>query len=372
MSRPAVSRATAAWSSAIKRGVRAVARALKAPPAVKRAKPLKQAKASPAKRLAPIKRVPAAKRATATRRVSAVSSVDWLPGVAMVAAGACRYWLYRPPGLRTGERLPLVVMLHGCAQDAAGFAASTRMNALARRERFLVLYPEQSRMDHPQACWNWYETRLGHAQREVARIMAAVGQVGLRQPVDVTRVALVGLSAGASMAALLATRHPSHFQALVMHSGIAPGVADSTATALAAMLGQRLPAARTPGQPAEHWPPLMVIQGDNDPVVSPRNGQATAQAWADGLGAHPSVARTVQRGQRYPMTVTDFKRGGRTVVSLVAVARLGHAWSGGVASQPFSDAKGPDATGMAWTFVSRQFRHVGPANRPTDQVKPGQ
>jgi poly(3-hydroxybutyrate) depolymerase len=53
--------------------------------------------------------------------------------------------------------------------------------------------------------------------------------------------------------------------------------------------------------------------------------------------------------------VTDFKLGGNTLATLVLVKGLGHAWSGGAASQPFSDARGPDASGMAWTFAARQF-----------------
>ena len=129
---------------------------------------------------------------------------------------------------------------------------------------------------------------------------------------------------------------------------------------------QRLPQPRQPGQVAEQWPPLMVIQGESDPIVSPRNGAAAAQFWADGVGAGSGVQRSVQRGQRYPMTVTDFKQRGRTVVTLVSIARLGHAWSGGAASQSYSDPKGPDATRMAWAFVSRQFRQLAqadPSNR---------
>jgi poly(3-hydroxybutyrate) depolymerase len=66
-----------------------------------------------------------------------------------------RYNLCRPPGVKFGERLPLMVMLHGCGQDAQGFAASTRMNLLAVRRRFLVLYPEQDRLSNGQRCWNW-------------------------------------------------------------------------------------------------------------------------------------------------------------------------------------------------------------------------
>ena len=54
----------------------------------------------------------------------------------------------KTPGLalRAGEKLPLLVMLHGCGQTGRELAASSRMNRLAVRHRFLVLYPEQERL----------------------------------------------------------------------------------------------------------------------------------------------------------------------------------------------------------------------------------
>ena len=281
-----------------------------------------------------------------------------MPGVAIGATGARRLRLYRPPGVGIGERLPLMVMLHGCGQDANSFAASTRMNRVAMRERFLVLYPEQDRLANGQGCWNWFDTGNGRAYGEAALIMKAIDQVCLLHPADRTRVAIAGLSAGASMAALLVTRHPGRFKAVVMHSGIPPGTAHSTLSALGAMHGRRptLPLAATPNVMEAHWPPLLVIHGDADAVVSPQNGQAAAQVWADAAGARAGAARSVKRGKRYPMLVTDFKRKGSTVATLVAVDGLAHAWSGGAASKPFSDGHGPDASRMAWAFASKQFR----------------
>ena len=282
----------------------------------------------------------------------------WMPGVVMGAAGARRFRVYRPPGVGFGEKLPLVVMLHGCGQDANSFAASTRMNRIAMRERFLVLYPEQDRLANGQGCWNWFDTKTGRAYGEAALIMQAVDQVCLLHPVDRARIAIAGLSAGASMAALLVTRHPGRFKAVVMHSGIPPGTAHSTLSALGAMHGHRVttPLMTTPNAMEAHWPPLLVIHGDADAVVSPKNGQAAAQVWADAAGAKASEARSVQRGQRYPMSVTDFKRKGSTVATLVAVSGLAHAWSGGAASKAFSDGQGPDASRMVWAFAARQFR----------------
>ena len=289
------------------------------------------------------------------------SAGQWLPGVALGLAGARRYRLYRPP-MGTlgslGERLPLLVMLHGCGQDASALAASTRMNRVALREGFMVLYPEQDRLANPQGCWNWFDTSTGRAGVEADSILQAIDQVCLLHAADRARVAIAGLSAGASMAALVATRHPARFKALVMHSGIAPGTAHSTLSALGAMQGHRhtAPLAATPSTMASHWPPLLVLHGAADALVAPSNGQAAALLWADAAGARAGAARRLQRGQRYAMHVTDFKRQGRTMVQLVAIEQLGHAWSGGLASQPFGDGRGPDASRLTWAFCARQFR----------------
>ena len=301
-----------------------------------------------------------AAKPTPPARSAAVGAGTWLTGIAVGAAGARRFRLYRPPGVSASVRLPLMVMLHGCGQDAKAFALSTRMNSAAARERFWVLYPEQDRLANAQGCWNWFDTRSGRAQGEAALIVNAIDQVCLLHPVDRERVAVAGLSAGASMAALLATRHPERFKAVVMHSGVPPGAADSTLSAIGAMHGRRSikPAAASSAAAASNWPPLLVIHGGADRVVSAANGQAAAQVWADAAGALASPPRRVQRGKRHPMTVTDFKRRGRTEATLVEVQALGHAWSGGAAKQPFSDAQGPDASRMAWAFAARQFAPV--------------
>lgn len=120
----------------------------------------------------------------AARRAPAATVGAWLQGVVMGAAGARRFRLFRPPDIKLSERLPLLVMLHGCAQDAQGFAASTRMNRIALRERFLVLYPEQDRLANVNGCWNWFDTGNGRAYAEVALIMQMVDRACLLYAAD--------------------------------------------------------------------------------------------------------------------------------------------------------------------------------------------
>lgn len=332
---------TAMTRAAMRAGSKAVKQALRAQPGMPKAKAKVQAKTK--------------SKPTPVKRGSATAA-HWSTGLAIGPTGARRYHLYKPPGVRRTERLPLLVMLHGCGQDAQALAAISRMNQIALRHRFLVLYPEQDRLANMQGCWNWYDTRSGRAQGETSAIQAAIDQVCQTQPVDPKRVALAGLSAGAGMAALLATRHPERFRAVAMHSGIAPGVAQSSASALRAMQGRRmtgLPLAPLPV--GVHLPALLVIQGGADHVVAPGNGVAAAHVWAAREGAQAGGSRTVQRGVRYSATITDFKTRGRLVATLCAVNGLGHAWSGGAPNWPYSDPKGPDASRMIWAFVAKQF-----------------
>lgn len=243
-----------ALTRAYQRNLKALVRATRPAPAKRRkavaAKPLLKDTPATARRSA------AGAPRAAARKPRSVAPAEWVAGVAPGPAGARRYHLFVPPGLAPlpGETFPLLVMLHGCGQTGRDLAASSRMNRLAARERFLVLYPEQERVANAHGCWNWFERRNGKADAEAATLLAAVDKVAKRYPVDLSRVAVAGLSAGASMAVLMAALYPHRFCAVAMHSGVAPGTAESAATAIAAMHGRRdahLPVAILPQVPTQ-------------------------------------------------------------------------------------------------------------------------
>lgn len=283
-------------------------------------------------------------------------------------AGRRQGHLYTPPRSARSTTAPLVVMLHGCGQSAESFALSTRMNRLAARAGWFVLYPAQDRLAHPKGCWNWYATRTGAAQAEVATLLAAVDLACATHPIDPGRVAVAGLSAGAGMAALLALAHPGRFRAAVMHSGVPPGAAHSTGSALRAMLGTGRGGALGV-LPGAGLPPLLVIHGSADTVVAPANGRAAARLWAEAGGALPGPTRRLQRGQRRSATVTDYRRRGRLAVTLCEIDQVAHAWSGGAASEDHGDPRGPDASRLAAAFIARQFALAAP--RPPTRAADG-
>jgi poly(hydroxyalkanoate) depolymerase family esterase len=282
-----------------------------------------------------------------------------LPAMRAPAASRLRFDVHVPRGVEPGTAVPLVCMLHGCTQDAAGFAAATRMNEAADRHGFVVVYPEQDRGRNPQACWNWFlPEHQGRGAGEPAAIAATVREV-TGATIDRRRVFVVGLSAGGAMAAVLAATYPDLFAGVAVHSGLAYRSATSLGAAFAAMSRG---AAGDVVEPARAVPSI-VIHGTADETVAPINAhQVLAQSMAANALAAPhdcgdlDIARpaTTSRGQLpggHPYSRRRWTDAhGELMHELVEVQGLGHAWSGGAPGQPHSDPRGPSAADAIWRF----------------------
>src|SRR5689334_2950479 len=106
----------------------------------------------------------------------------WVSGTHVGPAGGRSYDVYLPVGLRRRTRVPLVVLLHGCGQTPAEFAAATRFAAAADRNGFLLVVPHQQTRYHPQRCWRWYEPAHQHrGGGEPAVLAGVVAQVAAEQ-----------------------------------------------------------------------------------------------------------------------------------------------------------------------------------------------
>ncbi|MBC7514067.1 MAG: PHB depolymerase family esterase [Herminiimonas sp.] len=265
----------------------------------------------------------------------------------------------------TAPQLPLVVMLHGCDQTAEDFANGTRMNRLAALHGFAVLYPQQSATAHAQRCWPWYERSLQEGGDEVALVAGLLEKVIARNGFDRTRVYVAGMSAGAALAQTLALHHPDVFAAVGSHSGPVYGVAESRLGAFAVMQAGSRDAARAASQLLIDRPdfpvmPILILQGEQDPVVRPVNAGQLARQFCIlnqlAPDAHEPVVLRKARAANDAWCRTDYRRQGRVVVRLCEVAHLAHAWSGGDASLRYNAARGPDASALLWDFFKRQRR----------------
>lgn len=294
--------------------------------------------------------------AIAAMVLSLTSPPDTLPGRFLELRhegerGSMDYRLYVPAS--RGERdaaPPLLVMLHGCTQDATDFAAGTRMNGTAEQRGFLVLYPEQSAAANPQRCWRWFEPEhQGRGAGEPATIVELVRDVVREHEVDPERVYVAGISAGGAMSAVLAISYPDVFAAVAVHSGVAAGMAGSAEEALRVLSGGP-PAGRAPPplRVAAPPPPALLIQGAADAVLSPANLDGLATQWAvlTSAGGLPTVREPPDAAGR------DRLRSGATIVAETwMIPGLGHAWSGGSPEGTFTAPDGPDATAAVADFL---------------------
>lgn len=265
--------------------------------------------------------------------------------------GRRRYKLY-VPARAAEEPRPLVVMLHGCTQNAGDFAAGTAMNTLAEEHGCLVLYPEQDRGANHSSCWNWFEPGQQRRGRGEPAILAAMTrEIVAEHGADPRRVYAAGLSAGGAMAAILGAEYPELFAAIGIHSGLAAGTGKDMISGLHAMKHPKAAAAAGQGVP------VIVFHGDADHVVHPGNGDAVLHQFSGAQAG--SLQRERQEGnaggRRFTRSCWRDAQG-RRLAEHWLVHGLGHAWVGGKAAGSHTDASGPNASSEMLAFFLEHGR----------------
>lgn len=199
--------------------------------------------------------------------------------------GNLRMFAYAPPGLPRGA--PLVTVLHGCGQTAAGYDLGAGWSALAQRHRFAVLAVEQKAVNNPGTCFNWFNpSDVTRGEGEAASIAAMIGQMQALYGSGSTYI--TGLSAGGAMAAAMLALYPELFAGGAIIAGLPFGAATNVRDALEAM---RSPPLKTPhqwgdlvraasGHPGP-WPAISIWHGAMDTTVNIGNAQASVAQWAD-------------------------------------------------------------------------------------------
>ena len=243
-----------------------------------------------------------------------------LPGDAFNTQGsALKASVYVSVGARVRGKAPLLVLLHGCEQDASSFFTDSGWMDVADRYGLVVLLPEQQhnpfamvggapRYGNPLGCFNFADRLTsplkGGVPREAGAIVSMIDAVRAGKGLDPAgpriedgRIYVTGLSAGAGMAAALLADYPQVFAGGALFAGVPALCARSmqSAASLCGISVMRACAevkARPGGYDSREWaraiqraqhptgrPRVLIVQGTADCTVDPQNALYLTSQW---------------------------------------------------------------------------------------------
>lgn len=261
--------------------------------------------------------------------------------------GDLRAHVYIPENLPA--RAPLVVVLHGCTQTAAGYDIGSGWSQMADRHGFALLFPEQQRQNNPNLCFNWFAPADSRRDSgEALSIRQMIASFAGRHTIDQDRVFVTGLSAGGAMASVMLATYPEVFAGGAIIAGLAYGCAASVPQALDRMRGHGLPEAaklearvRGASRHKGPWPTVSIWQGTRDTTVNPVNADALIDQWRalHGVSLDPDQVENLGQHQRHAWRGAD----GREVIEHYTITGMGHG-------TPL-DTVGKDGCGQAGPFM---------------------
>lgn len=200
--------------------------------------------------------------------------------------GKLRLFVHIPDSLPYGK-VPLVVVLHGCNQDAHGMMRLSGWNKLANENGFIIAYAEQKGKNNMNRCFNWFygkDTERGKG--EVASIHQIVEFMKANYPIDENHISVTGVSAGAVMAVTAAALYPADFKSVASYAG-GPYGSGNIISGVGSMFGW---VDRKPWEWARRvrlvneefrgeYPKMVILQGADDVVCNPKNANEIMEQW---------------------------------------------------------------------------------------------
>jgi len=242
--------------------------------------------------------------------------------------GNLRMFAFMPDRLAPSR--PLVLVLHGCTQTAAGYDAGAGWSTLAERHGFALVFAQQKRANNLRACFNWFqpEDRVRDGG-EALSIRQMVAHMVERHRLNPKRVYVTGFSAGGAMTIVMLAAYPDAFAGGAVIAGLPYGCASNLQQALQCML-QGCPRSaedwgdlvRAASSHRGSWPKLSVWHGAADMIVSALNADEIVKQWTNvhGLCAGPSAVRAVDGFPRQAWRGPS----GETVIESCTIPGMAH------------------------------------------------
>ncbi len=263
------------------------------------------------------------------------------------------YYVHVPEGSDGATSLPVVLALHGAFSTARKFERESGLSLLADREGFLVVYPQGIGLGDLFRHWNSGHC-CGKARKmnldDVGFALAAVDDVARRNPVDRSRLYVVGHSNGGMLAYRIAAERSEAVAAVAAVSATIGGV----------------PAANEPEWTVplpKHPVPVLAVHGRADTHVPYEGGRAeksrgksnmisvarSVDLWVNANGCDPDPQVENMNGNLVERQSWS-GCGDDAEVLLYSLEGWGHDW-------PVVDSLGGfDATATIWRFFERHRR----------------
>jgi poly(hydroxyalkanoate) depolymerase family esterase len=233
--------------------------------------------------------------------------------------GALDMFEYVPANLPSGR--PLVIVLHGCTQQAASMEPAG-WNALADKYQFAVVYAQQRSANQNLSCFTWYDTAdISRGAGEAESILEMVDKEIATHKIDAGRVYVTGISAGAAMSAVMLAAYPDRFRAGSIMAGLPYKCATDISTASTCSNNPRTP---------EQWgdlvrgafagfsgtyPRVQIWHGSTDAVVPTANSTELVKQWTNVWKTDPTADGMEMVSNT---THTQYKAGDKVAVDLLA------------------------------------------------------
>lgn len=265
------------------------------------------------------------------------SQTGWLQ-VSSFGANPGNLNMYRYVPDSVSGSVPLVVVLHGCTENATGFSSETGWDVLAEKYKFYVIYAEQQITNNSSDCFNWFlSSDNKRGQGEALSVKQMIDYMKNHFTVDSLKVYVTGLSAGGCLTAVMMGAYPEVFAAGAVMAGAPYKSATDALSAMNVMYGlvTKTPAAWGDSVRNENpvytgsYPRVAIFQGTSDYTIYPVNARELMKQWtnvhntdtiADSINAAFNGNSNVQLKQYYDAS-------GKTVVQTYMINAMQHGIS---------------------------------------------
>nr|WP_240929319.1 PHB depolymerase family esterase [Streptomyces coryli] len=244
--------------------------------------------------------------------------------------GALNMYVYKPSSAPANA--PVVVALHGCTQNAQGYADHSGLPEMADKHGFLVVFAETTSSNNLNKCFNWFQTAdIRHGQGEAASIAQMVAHAGAAYGADTGKAYVTGLSAGGAMTAVMLAAYPDVFKAGAVVAGLpydcsavsspytcmSPGT-DKTPEAWAQQVKDGYPGY------SGAYPRVAIWHGDNDTTVVPKNADELRDQWTAVHGTDQTPDKTATIGPNRTQREQYLAQDGSVAVEVDKVPGISH------------------------------------------------